>query len=236
MDPTLGLFCTRFGMPSLKDAFLRVDRARELIGELATMEDAAAKTMVVEELVERIPVRGGEIRRVSIRVTGVPPVPDAAKIRIGEIVYNLRAALDYLVGELSELDSGTRQKDTQFPIVTNLEAFAKAKASRLKGVSDEHCELIRVRQPYDGVVWTRHLQIMSNLDKHNGFVIADNGALLKRNRELRADGRADVVEKFMWLVDLEGHVRPIVDSLRKMATFVENLLRLYEPDFCPGRP
>jgi hypothetical protein len=35
---------------------------------------------------------------------------------VGEICYNLRSALDYLVFELAKHDSGTRQENTQFPI------------------------------------------------------------------------------------------------------------------------
>jgi hypothetical protein len=44
------------------------------------------------------------------------PIPEEISIVVGEICYNLRAALDYLVYELARLDSGCIQNGTQFPI------------------------------------------------------------------------------------------------------------------------
>src|SRR5207244_3188884 len=47
--------------------------------------------------------------------TEVAP-PLLFSILIGEVCYNLRAALDYLIYELAILDSGSPQEGTQFPI------------------------------------------------------------------------------------------------------------------------
>ena len=38
-------------------------------------------------------------------------------IRVGEVCYNFRSALDYLIFELAKLDSGVEQGGTQFPIM-----------------------------------------------------------------------------------------------------------------------
>ena len=43
---------------------------------------------------------------------------------VGEICYNLRCVLDYLVYALAELDSGSPQKGTQFPIMDLAKDFA----------------------------------------------------------------------------------------------------------------
>jgi hypothetical protein len=44
-------------------------------------------------------------------------------ILVGEICYNLRSALDYLIFELAKLDSGVEQRGTQFPIMDAKQDF-----------------------------------------------------------------------------------------------------------------
>jgi len=68
-------------------------------------------------------------------------------ILIGEICYNLRSALDYLVYELAILDSSKRQDGTQFPIDDTPEKFSKHKRSWLKGLNSNHVAAIEKLQP-----------------------------------------------------------------------------------------
>lgn len=49
--------------------------------------------------------------------------PMIVGILFGEIAYNLRNALDYLVFELARLDSGSVQDKTQFPIENSRDNF-----------------------------------------------------------------------------------------------------------------
>src|SRR5689334_11619575 len=96
----------------------------------------------------------------------VDPLRNRASVVVGEIVYNLRAALDYLVYVPAEQDSGARQSGTQFPIEDSQQGFTAHRPTRLKGVSDEHAAVIRQFQPYRGCEWTRTLRDLSNPDKH----------------------------------------------------------------------
>jgi hypothetical protein len=57
------------------------------------------------------------------------PAP-IVSILLGEICYNLRSALDYLVFELAYFDSGIIQQGTQFPIDDAPKKFAKHFAQR----------------------------------------------------------------------------------------------------------
>jgi len=83
-------------------------------------------------------------------------------ILVGEICYNLRGALDYLVHELAQLDSGALQDGTQFPIEDREDRF-DANADRfLKGVNASHRARIEDLQPYKGCNWTRDLRELSN--------------------------------------------------------------------------
>jgi len=93
------------------------------------------------------------------------PPPELA-VRVGEMIYNLRAALDYVVFEIAHHDSGVKQNGTQFPVEDRPEGFAGRRKSFLKGVSDEHVALIESYQPYEGCRWTTLLVSLSNPDKH----------------------------------------------------------------------
>lgn len=94
------------------------------------------------------------------------PTPTLS-IRVGEAIYNLRAALDYVVFELARHDSGQPQEGTQFPIEDREEVFRQTRRpTYLKGVSDEHVAMVEEYQPYKGCNWTGMLQSLSNPDKH----------------------------------------------------------------------
>jgi len=96
----------------------------------------------------------------------VSAIPTQISILVGEVIYNLRAALDYLAFELALLDSGRVQDFTQFPVCDSPEKFAKKRASDLKGFNQIHVATIEALQPYRGCDWTRRLQEISNPDKH----------------------------------------------------------------------
>jgi hypothetical protein len=69
-------------------------------------------------------------------------------ILIGEIVYNLRSALDYLIFELGKFDSGETQNRTQFPIEDTKNGFRGCRKTFLKGVNSDHVARIEGLQPY----------------------------------------------------------------------------------------
>jgi hypothetical protein len=94
-------------------------------------------------------------------------------ILVGEICYNLRSALDYLIFELAKLDSGFVQGGTQFPIMDAKKDFdGRGKAAFLKGINAGHITAIEGLQPYMGCNWTGRLRDFSNEDKHRQFVVA----------------------------------------------------------------
>src|SRR6266699_279168 len=104
-------------MPSLDSAYAQVDRGSEHLIELRQLHDEvcavqAESTVVEFKLQATVPpgesVKAGEVR--------YPRPPVAIRIRIiaGETANCFRSALDYLVGQLAILDSGTRQEKTQF--------------------------------------------------------------------------------------------------------------------------
>jgi hypothetical protein len=74
-------------------------------------------------------------------------MPFLIAVLVGEICYNLRSALDYLVYGLARRDSGSIQKGTQFPIVDKKEQFVGNQTKRLAGLNSTHVEAIARLQP-----------------------------------------------------------------------------------------
>jgi hypothetical protein len=158
----------------LDGAFERVNRAGEHIDDL--MQQIKELTCTSEQAV----LDGLDLGNVKIKldtlILPLPlntqpffPVPLRYSILVGETLYNLRAALDYLVYELARHDAGTAQERTQFPITMTPEKFAGEQRDRLKSLSVEHVAMIEKLQPYPDrkeCEWLADLQKLSNPDKH----------------------------------------------------------------------
>jgi hypothetical protein len=148
----------------LNGAFERVRRAGEHLVELKNgievWRAAQAKTAAINPDPEHPD-------KLIAGIIAVVPIPLRAGILVGEICYNLRAALDYLVFELAYLDSGIRQDGTQFPIEGKEKDFRyRQKGGWLKGINDAHVAAIELLQPYNGCAWTKTLQAIRNPDNH----------------------------------------------------------------------
>lgn len=134
---------------------------------------------VVRDEVEGAPV--GRLR--AVRNSDVPE-PDASIVLLaGELLYQLRSALDHAVvqlvianGQESRLDK-LRQ---QFPIYVDAKKYAKGAPDMLDGVSTHASEAIAGLQPFamtdeptSDVLWK--LQQLNNQDKHRLIPVTVHG-------------------------------------------------------------
>jgi hypothetical protein len=83
-----------------------------------------------------------------------------------ETLFNIRAALDYVVFEVAWLDAGHEVNNTQFPIVSERAKWRDESRRRLRGFTREHVEAVFPFQPFAGCGWSRQLQSLTNADKH----------------------------------------------------------------------
>src|SRR5260370_25777982 len=150
----------------LDPAFARIKRADDHLRALAENVDKRSQAQI-----SAFGLRPNPALPHSIALDTGPgvalPVDYIFGILVGEICYNLRAALDYLVYELAILDSGSVQR-TQFPIDTSPSTFNARTRARgfLEGISPAHVAELEKLQPYMNCPWTRKLQDISNPDKH----------------------------------------------------------------------
>ena len=115
-----------------------------------------------------------------------PNVPIEWFIRLGEILYNLRSALDHLVWQLVFANGREPGRHNSFPIIKNEDDWQTQKTEKrwmLKGVSQSAEDTIQCLQPYTGginlpfdVAVFQTLHTLCNIDKHRHLILAIIGS------------------------------------------------------------
>ena len=100
----------------------------------------------------------------------VNPPPLRLGVVIGDLIHNLRSALDHLVWQLVMWNGRTPTRDNQFPVCTDASKWGKTSARMLSRVRQEHVDLIRSVQPFGkidpGASPLARLHRLWNEDKH----------------------------------------------------------------------
>lgn len=151
----------------LNGAFERVRRAEEHLTDLINRTAGWRREQEDTVIYDFDPHPPHEFRPDMSRTIGPPFI---IGILIGEIAYNLRSALDYLIFELATHDSGSPKEMTQFPIVNSAHDFNHRIPTWLNGVNAAHVTMIERLQPYNGCNWTKRLRDISNPDKHRHLI------------------------------------------------------------------
>lgn len=166
-------------------------------------------------------------------------VPAMVAIRIGETIYNLRAALDYLIYEMSILDSGKPANRSQFPLESTKDGWKMHQASWMTGVNAIHKAAIELYQPYNGIAWTATLRDLSNPDKHRSLVFATHGVRVTVEGSAVLKVQADGVF-FKNPVEVKYEATPTVlfadrslvtQTLEKLKASVSDVIAAFDPDF-----
>ena len=101
-------------------------------------------------------------------------VPSGFRTLAGDILQNLRSALDYLAYALVIANGGKPTTSTMFPISDNGPSSPKYESSfggKVNGMRQDVVDLIRTVKPYKGgddVLWRLHR--LNNIDKHRLLV------------------------------------------------------------------
>jgi hypothetical protein len=147
---------------------LKLDRAKE---QIQSLRDELAEFDRSEPY--RLAIQYDEEARVLSAVVKIEkPIRGVWGVQVGEIIHNLRSALDHLVFELVIHCTGNLPTThTQFPIFETEAGYNKRSAHRIAGVSEEVAALIRKEQPFvagedarSDPLWQLHE--LSNFDKH----------------------------------------------------------------------
>ena len=133
-------------MTNFKGIHAKISRASDQIDSLKADMDRFCENIrrsivpeVHKEADEQVWVYRGE----------TPNGPIEWSVRLGEILYNLRSALDHLVWQLVLANEQTPGRRNAFPIV-NDECDWKRATRQLEGVAPEDQQIIRYLQPFTG--------------------------------------------------------------------------------------
>lgn len=99
------------------------------------------------------------------------PIPLDFSILLGEIVYNLRSALDQCIFQLALDRTGVEKDTTMFPVFSSPGEYRRKGAWRIKFIGDGPRTLIESLQPYPNRSLPIHYSLfdlnnLANADKH----------------------------------------------------------------------
>jgi len=144
---------------------LKIARSKRHLGEL---EDSSS-TFLRGRSYNVATKRDLETRRLIYFVSRVNEVPLTIAVVAGEVVQNLRSALDHLAFQLVLV--GTRgavpMRHVYFPIADSLQKYEEIKRDYLKGVKPEAMRAVDAVKPYRGgtdALWRLHR--LNIIDKH----------------------------------------------------------------------
>lgn len=158
----------------LEGSKLKVERAKEHFSQLDAELGAFHERKPYRIVVEEGPQSGDQIYRVKI--SEQPPLRWATII--GDIVHNLRSALDLLVCDMVRANGNIPNRNTTFPISRSAEDFEKGLPEKVCGVDKKVIRIIRDLKPYKGgnePLWILHS--LDITDKHR--LILSVGAAYK---------------------------------------------------------
>ncbi|MBL8821753.1 MAG: hypothetical protein JNJ77_04130 [Planctomycetia bacterium] len=102
------------------------------------------------------------------------PIPEILPVLIGDVIHNLRCALDHLIWQLVESNGQIPHNRTSFVVCKIKNSYDSAKSNALRGLSNEVLDLFESIQPYNsnsGIQQLTILDDLDNYDKHRKLVV-----------------------------------------------------------------
>ena len=138
-------------------------------------------------------LRGG--KNYVFTAYGSLEVPVRFAVLTGEIMYQLRTALDHLLSALVLANATLPTDKHQFPIASTAEKFAAAvKRGDIKGVAASAAKQIEALQPFQPSVTEpallNLLREFNNTDKHRALIVVGGGAAMANELVIQEADRA----------------------------------------------
>jgi hypothetical protein len=156
--------------PSFVAPFAKAERAKTQINDLDIAIKAFFAAAGYEIVSECYPETGEEIWRFQLK----SKLPNDLSVRTGEILHNLRSALDQMLAEIVVRVSKQSESKVGFPFGLDFGEFETALGKQKKLPADA-AQMIRNLQPYNGgdpLLWLLHAT--NNRDKHRMGLVPVN--------------------------------------------------------------
>lgn len=210
-------------------SFLKVSRAQgfiaELERELRAFVNEGAKPVTVT------PVTEGDTLTLEIAIKPMPPLPGAI---VGDVVHNLRTALDLMATEMVSQTAGQSSKSVYFPFgidTADLEKQIKDKNFHRAGA--DAVTLLRTLAPYaGGNTALRAIHDLDIQDKHktlipvpSAFNVTVEMAPVDDNKLEISPAQGQIVFHFPADSALAG--KPLLPTLKDLVELVEGILQSF---------
>jgi hypothetical protein len=154
----------------LKGPRLKVERANAHIVDLQRAVEAFLETNPYTVATKRHPQTG----QLLYYMKGVEPPPPAIALMIGDILFNLRSALDHLAVQfLLKSNPAAPTYDVYFPVYKDATEYGQKAPRRIRGLPQDAVDFINAAKPYKGGnedIW--RLNKLNNIDKHRLLITA----------------------------------------------------------------
>jgi hypothetical protein len=229
---------------------VKVERAKKHLRDLAAELLVRDHAVVVESQIDSEGAQSAAHWGLGIadRVYNIPRLPIDVLPIAGDVIHNLRAALDHLAGHLVIVGSGKEpSRRIEFPIAKDEATYEAEKARKVEGMRPEAIEAIDRLKPYKGgndALWRIHE--LDNIDKHRSlFTVAHDylfwadwfdGDYWLKTDSPNFSGVDAQVEQNVQLEIEEAASQPSIASsnallptLHQLVDFVESLIMEFRP-------
>lgn len=148
---------------------VKVERAKKHFGEVEIARDTFLSTEPYGFESKINPQTGYE----DFYITRIQDPPVEIGLVAGDVIHNLRSALDHLAWQLVLANGQTPSVSTCFPIFDSAERFQTMDARKVRGMSQSAIDAIGATKPYkDGAdaLWCLHK--LDIADKHHALLTA----------------------------------------------------------------
>lgn len=147
---------------------VKVERAKRHMSELEVEVNA-----FFSQQPYKVEVRRDSERRLVYYLSSVTEPSPAIAVLAGEVIQNLRSALDHLAYQLAVLGTGGKgdYRRIYFPITEDATKYKNERTDKVKGMRLDAIRAIDAIKPYKGgndVLWRLHK--LNNIDKHRLLV------------------------------------------------------------------
>ncbi len=148
---------------SLKGPKLKLNRAKHHLRDL----EAARKRFFDSNPYDLGENENHETGQRELVVKRAAPVPDSLTLISGDVIHNLRSALDHLIWQLVIANDRKPNDTTAFPIWRSEAKYKSGRPGYAKGISKAALEILDGLKPYEGgndALWRLHK--LDIIDKH----------------------------------------------------------------------
>jgi hypothetical protein len=241
-------------------AYYRIKRANSHFNELKRRAIELCGQIRQQQISFSLNAETNELSLNEPETTFAVEVPALLGVLVGEAVYNLRAALDYLVFDLALFRTGREQHGTQFPIESSDNGWRRhvEDLAYLAGLIPDDIAAVKRCQPcgtlnadWRKFQWLARFRDISNADKHRQWTVvaamvkgsvswkpAEVGSIgtVERGQIYRtvfSDGRemdVHVYGDFGPDVTLDDET-PVVETLDEFIVKIKEVLDSFRPRF-----